>query len=278
MLGDVVTNFLQLPGVIGLGIFLDLGKVKSYLHLKEQLSREEKISLTRSITLMVEQLLKTPERLDLFQFPIRNYYSYTYNINSTVTLVVLCLKDISVIKILAAKQLQPALKENIDKTILTFQLLTKDYFKYISISPANSATKSQLNNHVADVNLEETTIKNFLDAINQISKFTTSYLGLELTRNCWELTRPNFEGVENFQISYCAEITFCGQVRESISNLQSYWLKNWTATFIKHSSKIIKDLPILLELKCLSEQEKSILSFPAINQIKREPLVSNWVK
>lgn len=278
MIGDVVNNFLKLPGVIGLGIFLVQGQVKPYLHFKEQLSREEKLSLTQSITRMVEHLLKTPEKLEFFEFPIRGSYAYTYNINPNVTLVVLSLKDLPALKLLAAKHLQNALKENIDNTILTFQLLSKDYSKYISISPVITAATSKLNSQVANVNLEENTIKKFLDAINHISKFTTSYLGLELTRNCWKLTRPNFEGVEEFEISYSAEITFSGQVTECISNLQNYWLKEWTAAFIKHSSKIIKDLPILLELKCLSEQEKRILSFPAINCVKRDSLLSNRVQ
>lgn len=265
MIGDVVSSFLKVPEVIGLGIFLVQGQVKPYLHFKEQLSREEKLSLTQSITHMSEHLLKTPENWDFFQFPIRGYYAYTYNINPNVILIVLSLKDIPALKLQAAKHLQTALKENIDNTILTFQLLTKNYSKYISISPAITAVTSKLNNQTANVSLEENTIKNFLDAINHISKFTTSYLGLELTRNCWELTRPNFEGAEKFEISYSAEITFSGQVTECINNLQTYWLKEWTAAFIKHSSKLIKDLPILLELKCLSEQEKRILSFPAIN-------------
>lgn len=261
MIGDVVSNFLKLPGVLGLGIFLVQGQVQPYLHFKEQVSREEKLSLTQSITRMVEHLLKTPEKLEFFEFPVRGYYAYTYNINSHVTLVVLSLKDIPALKLLAAKHLQNALKGNIDNTILTFQLLSKDYSKYISISPVITAATSKVNSQAANVNLEENTIKKFLDAINHISKFTTSYLGLELTRSCWELTRPNFEGVEEFEINYSAEITFSGQVTECISNLQIYWLKEWTAAFIKHSSKIIKDLPILLELKCLTEQEKTILSF-----------------
>ena len=279
MIGNVVNNFLKLPGVIGLGIFLVQGQVKPYLHFKEQLSREEKQSLTQSIIRMVEYLLKTPEKLEFFEFPIRGYYAYIYKINPNVTLVVLSLKDIPALKLLAAKHLQIALKENIDNTILTFQLLTKDYSKYISISPAITAATSKLNNQAVNVNFEENTIKNFLDAINHISKFTTSYLGLELTRNCWKFTRPNFEGAEEFEISYSAEITFFGQVTECISNLQAYWLKEWTAAFIKQSSKIIKDLPILLELKCLSEQEKRILSFPAINWVKRDSLLSkSWIQ
>lgn len=257
MIEDAVTNFLNLPGVVGLGIFLLHGRVKSYLHFKEQIIKEEKQSITGSITRIVEHLIKTPETLEFFEFPVRGYYAYIYNINPAVTLLVLTLKDLPTLKLVAAKQLQTALKEDVSNAITTFQLLTKNYSKYISISPAITAT-SKLNENALN-SQQENNIKDFLDVLNKISKFTTSYLGLELTRNCWHLARPNFEGLEKFEISSSAEITFSGQDTECISNLQSYWLKEWTAAFIRQSSKIIKDLPILLELKCLNEQQKRIL-------------------
>ncbi len=255
---DVISNFLKLPGVVGLGIFLIDGQLKSYLHFKDKLIIQEKQSLTGSITRIVEDLVKTSE-LDFFEFPVKGYYAYTYNINPTVTLLVLTIKDVPAIKLVAAKQLQKVLKEDIDNTILTFQILSKDYFKYISISPAITADTSKINNNAVNVRGEENTIKDFLEVLNHISKFTASYLGVELTRSCWELARPNFEGVEKFEISYSAEITFSGRDTECVSNLHTYWLKEWSGAFIRQSSKIIKDLPILLELKCLNEREKRIL-------------------
>lgn len=258
MIEDAVTNFLNLPGVVGLGIFLLHGRVKSYLHFKEQIIREEKESITGSITRIVEHLVKAPETLEFFEFPVRGYYAYIYNINPSVTLLVVTLKDLPALKLVAAKQLQAALKEDISNAITTFQLLTKNYSKYISISPAITAATSKLNNNALN-SQQENNIKDFLDVLNHISKFTTSYLGLELTRNCWQLTRPNFEGVEKFEISSSAKITFSGQDTECVSNLQSYWLKEWTAAFIRQSSKVIKDLPILLDIKCLNEQQKRIL-------------------
>ena len=274
MIQDAIANFFNLPGVIGLGIFQTQGQVKSYLHFKEQLIREEKQSLSGSIINLVEHLVKSPE-LDFFEFPVRGYYTYVYKINPTATLLVLTLQYSPAIKLLAGKQLQTAIRKDIDTAITTIQTLSKDSFKYIPISPAITAVKLKINNQVATE--ESFTIKDFLELINKISKFTNNYLGLKLTKSCWQLSCPKIEWLEHFEVTSSAEITFFDAGTE-VSNIQDYWLKEWIDAFIKQTAKIIKDLPSLLEINCLNERER-ILLFPISQGVKNYSfLPSNWVQ
>lgn len=268
MIEDAICNFLNLPGVIGLGLFQIQGQVESYLHFKQQLIGHEKQSLTGSITRIVEHLVKSPD-LEFFEFPLWGYYAYVYKINRTVTLLVLTVQYLPAIKLLPAKQLQTALKKDINHTITIFQALSKNNFN-TSLPAINTTSKPQ-NSAVTEPKEDKFTIKDFIELFNKISKFTTNYLGVKLTTNCWQSTCPNFEWLKLFKVN-CAEITFAGEGTECISNIQDYWLKEWTTAFIKQSSKIIKDFPVLLEVKCLTEREKRLLLLPINQEVKNYSL------
>lgn len=272
MIEDAIANFFNLPGVIGLGIFQIQGQVKSYLHFKEQLITEGKQSLSGSIINLVEHLVKFPN-LDFFEFPVRSYYTYIYKINPTVTLLVLTVQYSPAIKMLAGKQLQTTIRKDIDTAITTIQVLSNS-FKSITISPAITAATAKINNKVSSEE-EKFTIKDYLETLNKISKFTISYLGLKLTKSCWQLSCPKFEWLEYFEVTSSAEITFSGQGTQEVSKLQDYWLKEWIDAFIKQTAKIIKDLPTLLEIKCLNEREKRILLFPITNEVKNYSFLPN---
>lgn len=77
------------------------------------------------------------------------------------------------------------------------------------------------------------TVEELVGALNQLSQFSKNYLGAILTANNWQLTRPDFDWLENFQINRSAEITFSGIVTESASVTQLQWVQEWVATFIK---------------------------------------------
>lgn len=265
MIEDTICNFLNLPGVIGLGLFQIQGQVETYLHFKQQLIGHEKQSLTGSITRIVEHLVKSPD-LEFFEFPLWGYYAYVYKINKAVTLLVLTVQYLPAIKLLPAKQLQTALKKDINNTITTFQLLSKNNFN--TSSPAITVRSKPNSQAVTVQNEDKFTIKDFLALFNKISKFSINYLGVKLTTNCWQSTCPNFEWLKSFKVNYSAEITFAGEGTECISNIQYYWLKEWTTAFIKQSSKIIKDFPVLLEVKCLTEREKRLLLLPINQEVK----------
>ena len=253
-----VKTFLKLPGVIGLGVILIEQQVHPYFCIKEQtLQWQEKQFLTQNLIL---NIVKTPKAFDLFEFPVLRYYAYTYRISPHVTLIVLTSSDLAAIKLLAAKQLQAALRENIDNTIAAFQLLAKEFPLSKAVSNVVNTETHNLGNDSENADVEgNITIKDLLDALNHMSKFTSNYLGTKLTANYWQLTRPNLEWLENFQINHTAEIAFLVASTKFVSPTQSQYVKEWTTAFLKKSSQILKHLPKLIEKTCLDEREKILI-------------------
>ena len=103
------------------------------------------------------------------------------------------------------------------------------------------------------------TVEELLKALNHLSRFNSNYIGTKLTANYWQLTRPNFDWLDNFQINRSAEIAFSGAIAEAVSASQHQWVKEWTAAFIKQCSRIIQDLPTMIEEKALDEPNKTLL-------------------
>lgn len=259
MIEENIQQFFNLSGVLGLGIVLLDKELQPYFYFKERLPGEEKQSLIQSIIRLIDAAVKSPKGFDFFEFPVRGYYAYTYNINPQVSLLVITLRDMAAIKLLAANFLRTALQKDVDNTITTFKLLANNY-PPTAVAPAIAAAKLKLDNDSAKVpSQENVTIKDFLDLLNHVSEFTSKYIGAKLTINCWQLTRPDFEGLENFHING-TEITFSGEITEDISCLQRYWIKEWVLAFIRQGCKIIKNLPILIDEKCLNEREKLLLN------------------
>lgn len=252
---NIIQNFLNLPGVLGLGVVL---LHEHYFYFKDEtLDRPEQQAVTKRI---VQNIVKTPKEFDFFDFPVLGYYAYIYKINPDVTLLVLTQLDLVAFKLLAAKQLKPVLQEDIEDTIAIFKLITKNFSENIADLTSVNTKVDILGDTYENALLERYfTIKDLLDALNHLSRFISKYLGVKITENYWQLTRPNFDWLENFKINCSAEIIFSGLDTEYVSAWQNEWLKDWTAAFIKQCSQIIRDLSDMIDEKCLNEQEKRLL-------------------
>lgn len=260
MLEENIQQFLNFSGVLGLGIVLFNSHLQPYLYFKEQLT-ESKQSLTQSIIRLIEPTVKSPKGFDSFEFPVRGYYAYIYYINPQIILLVVTLKNIAAIKLLAANFLQTALQKDVDNAITTFKFLANNSAPSIAVPPALTAAKFKLDSDsVKAASQENVTIKDFLELLNHLSEFTSKYMGAKLTINCWQLSRPEFEWLEHFQIDISPKITFAGEITADVIALQKHWLKEWCFGFIRQGCKIIKDLPILIDEKCLNEREKLLLA------------------
>lgn len=259
MLEENIQQFLDFSGVLGLGIVLFKSDLQPYFYFKEQLT-EEKQSLTQSIIRLIEPTVKSSKHFDSFEFAVQGYYAYVYQINPQIILLVVTLKNIAAIKLLAANFLQTALEKDVDNAITTFRLLANSSSSSIADPPALAAAEPKLDSDSAKApSQENVTIEDFLELLNHLSEFTSKYIGAKLTINCWQLSRPEFEWLENFQINISTKITFAGEITADVIALQKHWLKEWCFGFIKQGSKIIKDFPILIDEKCLNEREKLLL-------------------
>lgn len=258
---EIIHDFLKIPGV--LGVALIKGQALPYFYVKEQtMEWHKKYALTQSIR---EGITKTPEEVDFFEFRVMGYYVYTYKLNPNLSLLVLTDTDIAANKLraLAAKQLKATLQRDINNTITIFKLLTEKIPQPEAVSiVVTAASYAPGNSDNAPLEEVKVTIEELLKALNLLSQFSSNYMGTKLTANYWQLTRPNFDWLDNFQINRSAEIAFSGASTETVSALQHQWVKEWTAAFIKQCSQIIQDLHTMIEQKGLDETNKRLLLTP----------------
>lgn len=113
-------------------------------------------------------------------------------------------------------------------------------------------------------------IEDLVSALNQLSKFSNSFLGATLTLKNWQSTRPNFDWLDNFQINRSTEMTFSGVVTESANALQLQWIQEWVTAFINQSSQFIRDFSTITEQKRIGELQESIL-------LNRVSSYSSWL-
>lgn len=257
---EPVQTYLTIAGVLGVALIQKQELL--YFYVKEQTFEWNK---QQAITQSIRQRIAKTEVFELFEFQVMGYYAYTYELDSNLSLLVLIDSDIAASRLrpLATKQLKVALQGDIDGTITEFKLLTRKIPQLEAVSTAGSTESYPLGDNSSNTPLKvKVTIEELLKALNHLNQFSSNYMGPQLTANYWQLTRPNFDWLDNFQINRSAVIVFSGVITEPVSTLEHQWVKEWTAAFIKKCSQIITDLPTMIEQKGLDEQEKGLLLTP----------------
>jgi len=257
---EIIQDFLNIPSVVG--IALTQGQLIPYFYVKEEiLSWQNKQNLIQE----VRTNLKNKD-VDFSDFQIMGYYGYIYKLNTNFNLLVLTRTDIATLKLvtLSVNQLKTTLQRDVNKILTTFELLTRKISQPSAVANGrNTAFYSLGVNNSFPASLEvKVTVKELLKALNRLSKFSSNYVGKNLTSNYLQLTRPDLDWLNNFQINRSAEIVFSGVSTEPVSTLQLQSIKEWVAAFIKQCSQIVQDLPILIEEKGLDEEEKNLLLIP----------------
>lgn len=271
MIEATIKNFLNLPGVIGLGIILIQEQSKSYLCLKEQsVQWQVKEFLNHNF---VHNILKNPDAFDCFEFPIHTNYVYTYKVSSQVTLLVLTSMGLAAIKTIANLQLKTVLQKDVDRAIVIFQKLAKEFPLSRAIAQP-IPQPSQVCDGTQSVSFrqqEKISVLELLNALNHLSKFTSTYMGRKSTIKYWDSTRPKqIECLAYFQMNENAEFIFTGNDTEIVNQMQHYWIRKWTSTFLRKTALILPNLPETIEQKCLSDREKFLI-LPLQSESERSP-------
>jgi hypothetical protein len=225
---DIFQVFFDVMDVCGVGIIDSQTQLEFYVK-GHTLTSNEKQEIVRDIVQIVTSKL---EQFDFFEFPFMSYYAYIYKLNHNSHILILTQR-------LAIKQLKDAVLKDIENALLEFKVLVKNIPEFTSKI--------------------KVTVEDLLTALNHLSQFISKYMGNKLTANYWELTRPHAEWLKNFQINHSAKIAFSAISTEPVSALQHQWIKQWTAAFINRCAQTLKNLPALIEDKCLDENQKAIL-------------------
>lgn len=96
---------------------------------------------------------------------------------------------------------------------------------------------------VRKVSLEE-----LLVAFKHLSEIGMRYFGPKMTARHWENTRPDFEWLQQFEVTSAGQIKFSGNKIEFLSSRDLQSSKKWIEAFIDSCSKIIQEFAELIDL------------------------------
>ncbi len=127
----------------------------------------------------------------------------------------------------------------------------------------------------------EVNIEQILNALNQLSNYSTNYLGAKITVKNWQSNRPDTEWLNNFSIDRSAKFTFVGTNTEIQEFAQLQWIHKWVKVFIQQYAKTFRDFSHTIEQKKLGEVEKGLLlhrlgSYSAWLKVDIKP-VHSWL-
>ena len=94
--------------------------------------------------------------------------------------------------------------------------------------------------------IQNCTIENIVAHFNNLYKYGNRYLGRTITAKFFNSSRPEFDWLKQFNINQHNQITFEGNLKDSVSSKQLDWLQAWINNFIKSCSYIIKDFSQLI--------------------------------
>ncbi len=267
---EVVEDFLNLPGIAGVAL-IDRRSRPYFCGVDSTLNFQQKEALAQGLRQVVET---TPEGFESFEFQFAQNQVFIYKLPEGVILLVLTTLDLVYSNYAEAlHELKTELIADTATAIATFRLLagslTLSNQTYWQNSPTPSPSpirvpfKSQPTVPKASPIPEATsqvTLKELLEALNQLSLYTTQYLGKAVITNYWKSTRPDMEWLQSFEISRTAELTFTRStaLTQTVTPEQLALIQSWVAAFISRCIKVIRDFPALVE-KSLKPEYKQLL-------------------
>ncbi len=129
----------------------------------------------------------------------------------------------------------------------------------------------------------EIKIEEIVVALNQLSKYSSNYLGAKITANNWQGNRPsNNDWLNHFSIDSSAKFAFSGTNAEPESFLQLQLIHTWVTNFVLQYTKTFRDFPRTIEQKKLGEVKEGLLltllgTYSAWLNINTKP-VHTWLK
>jgi hypothetical protein len=239
------------------------------------LNVQESEGLVRSILQIVETV---PEKFELFKFKFSEYQAHLYQLKKGMILLVLTDQQLVPTDYLhrfgefkAVLEAQPS--SDIDHAIAEFQRITakglplqtnkpkQNLGQDLEPSASDDLTEVALTASLATA--PTTTVKEVIAALNELSQFTTQYLGTQVIVNYWKSTRPAQEWLRQFQLDRAGYFSVpnrtAEQLAQPISAEDQATIQGWVDAFIKRCSYVIRDFSNIIQQKALNPEQKCLL-------------------
>ncbi len=268
---QVILNFLNLPGIVGLGL-MDGHSRPYFSGIDQALNFQQKEALTQGIQQVIST---TPTGFESFDFKFARQDARIYRLKNGVILLVVTDEHLdTVVYNDTVAQLKDTLESDPHSAVSTFRLLagsTTLNRPTETVTPLPVETSqptapidppSPTVETVASGN-EIATWDNYLSTLNTLTDATAQYLGKIVVANTWRTTRPKNEQLNimqldrngHFNLHAEAQIATAAPIEPALHAM----LDQWVNTFIKRCSMIIRDYHVLVIEQQLTPEQRAVL-------------------
>ncbi|MBE9009810.1 hypothetical protein IQ250_06290 [Pseudanabaenaceae cyanobacterium LEGE 13415] len=229
---EVIRDFLNVPGIVGIALLSGQSQPVFYSH-DPAFSQAHPELLSQGILQVVETI---PSEYETLEFRFSQNQIVLHRLSKD--LIILVIKDDSRIdeKFGAAFQrLRSWIEGN--------QAIAIEQFQSLPAAPSP-------------------TLKEFIEAFNQLSQFTTNYLGVAVIVNYLKSSRPSVEWMEQFQVNRSGQIALIGELsglEKAVSVQEQELFRQWVAQFIRRCSQAVRDYATFVEQSDLTHTQKALL-------------------
>lgn len=258
---QVIQNFLNLPGLSGVGL-IDGRNRPFFFGPDIQLNTGQQDALAQGIQQVIETI---PPGFDTFSFRFTHQFVHIYKLDQGLILLVL-MADPMPLKTYrsAIHQLTATLMEEPHNVVPTFRLLAGCVTLSSSSMMPSPAVHSAPEAEVAAITNPSVasdaavSLTDLTDALNHLSEGAIQYLGKIIVANTWKQSRPDQPWLAQFDIQKDGHFSPPANVNH-ISPEQHQWIREWVNAFIERGSRTIRNFRDVVGDGLLSPQELDLL-------------------
>ncbi|MGF1458683.1 MAG: hypothetical protein ACFBSG_06610 [Leptolyngbyaceae cyanobacterium] len=272
---QVILNFLNLPGIVGLGL-IDGHSRPYFSGIDRSLNFQQKEALTQGIQQVIST---TPPGFESFDFRFAQKDAWIYKLSTGVILLVVTNSQLDTIVYNdTVNRLKETLESDPHSAVSTFRLLAgSTTLNHPNESPAPepappeslttsaSPEASALQSSIAASDQKQWEI--YLITLNALTDATARYLGKIVVANTWRNTCPQSVDLKilqvdrsgHFSLSTESQVTAAMPVDDDIHSL----INQWVHAFVKRCSMIIRDYrEMVIDASLTSEQTQLFQLLP----------------
>lgn len=257
---QVIQNFLNLPGLSGVGL-IDGRNRPFFLGPDIQLNTSQQDALAQGIQQVIDTI---PAGFDSFSFRFTHQFVHIYKLDQGLILMVLMADQMPLSTYRSAiHQLTDTLMEEPQNVVSTFRLLAGCVtLSSTSMNPseASAAPAAPMASGGSAPVADRAVVRgsDLVAALNHLSDGATQYLGKIIVANAWKQSRPDQPWLTQFEINKDGHFSL-PNAAEPITPEQQQWVRDWVQAFLDRGSRTIRSFKGIIGDGVLSPQEVALL-------------------
>lgn len=257
---QVISNFLNLPGIVGLGL-IDGHSRPYFVGVDQSLTFQQKAALSQGIQQVIST---TPPEFDSFNFRFAQHDIWIYKLSNGVILLVVAHKQLDNLAYTdAVDQLKETLTGDPQHAVATFR-------QFVDQHPLNPPTAVPTASGVPqEPAIPEQTAAaepwlEYLTILNQLTDATIEYLGKIVVANTWRTTCPDQTLFKRLQMDrgghFSLVVDATEQTPTALSPEERTLMQQWVEKFVQRCSMVIRGYSERVVNQCLTDPQRALLN------------------